>query len=67
MIIAIRDDAMGQFLELLQIIDYQAPKESGAIFQGWFIDDDLCSFGFDSFHDTLDTALAEVIGIRLHG
>ena len=51
---------MRQFLKLIQIIDYQAPKESGAIFRCRLIDNDLCSFGFDTCYDTLDATLAEV-------
>ena len=58
MIIAISDDAMGQFLELFQIIDHQTTEESRSIFQSRFIDNHRCRFSLDLFHDALNAALA---------
>lgn len=62
-IISVGDDGLTLLFEFLQVIDDQATKESGAIFQRGFIDYDLCAFCFDSFHHTLNGALTEVVGI----
>ena len=35
-------------------------------FKSWLIDYDLCAFGLDTLHDTLDCRLAEVVRVRLH-
>ena len=53
-------------LELGQIIHDTAAEESRAIGQRGLVDDDLSPLGFDTLHDALDGAVAEVVGIRLH-
>ena len=65
-VIAVCDDGMALCLESCQIIDYLATKEGAAVFQCWFIDDDLCSLCLDAFHDSLNGRLAEVVGVGFH-
>ena len=52
-------------LESVKIFFNFASKES-IISQSWFINDNLCTFGFQALHDTLNRRLAEVIGVGLH-
>ena len=66
MIIPISDDAMGQFLEFLQIIDHQAIEEITLILQGRFINNHLCPFALDALHDSLDAALAVPKKLKNH-
>ncbi len=66
-IITVCKDCVCGFLEFIQVIyDFTAEK-CASIFEGWLINDNGGAFGFDSFHDSLDTALAEVVGIAFHG
>ena len=65
-VIAVCDDGMALCLESCQIIDYLATKEGAAVFQCWFIDDDLCTLCLDTLHDALYGWLAEVVGIGFH-
>ena len=60
-VIAVGDDGIALLLEFAQIIDHLAAKESDTVFQGRFIDDNGGPFGFETFHDPLYRALAEVI------
>lgn len=50
-------------ISLKQISGINLPSH---IIQRVIIDDDLCPLRLDAFHDFLDTALAEIIRIRLH-
>ena len=61
--VAVGDNACTHLFELFKVIDDFAAEESRTVFYGWFIDDHGSTFGLDSFHDTLNAALAEVIGI----
>ena len=66
LVIAVCNDSLTRFLELLQIINHNAAKEFLSIFQSRLINDDSCAFGFDALHDTLNGTLAEVITVTLH-
>lgn len=61
MVIAISDDSMALFFEFFQIVDDDAAEEGRTVFEGRFINDDRGAFAFDSLHDALDAALAEVV------
>ena len=65
-IVSVCDNCLAFFLEGFQVIDYFRTKECVAGFEGWLIDDDLCTFGFDSFHNSLDGRLPKVIGVVFH-
>ena len=65
-VVAIGNDGLRLGLECLQVIDNLAAEEGGAVFEGWFVDDDFGSLGLDALHHTLDRALAEVVAIGLH-
>lgn len=62
-IVSVCNDGSTLLLEFLQVVDDQAAEEGAAVFQRGFIDYDLCAFCFDSFHNTLNGALTEVVGI----
>ena len=66
-IIAVRNDSTALLLELLHIIHHQTAEESGTILQRRLVNDNLCPFGLNTLHNPLDTALAEIIGVRFHG
>ena len=66
-VIPVGDDGLAAALELIEVVDDEGTEEGGVVGQGGFIDDDLCAFGFDTLHDTLDGGLAKVIRVRLHG
>ena len=66
-IVAVRYDGTAFFFEGVHIIHHPAAEEGASIFQGGLIDDDVRPFGFDPLHDALDGALAEVVGVGLHG
>ena len=60
-IIAVGDDGLTLCLELIEVIDHLAAEEAAAIFECWFIDDDLCALGLDTLHDTLNSRLTEIV------
>ena len=43
-----------------------ATKECATVLQGRLVDDHCCAFCLDSFHDTLNAALAEIVTVTLH-
>lgn len=65
-IVAVSDDGMALCLESCQIIDYLATKEGAAVFQCRLVDDNLCALCLDTFHDSLNGRLAEVVGVGFH-
>ena len=65
-VVTIGDDGLTLFLELLQVVDNTAAEEGTAILEGWLIDYHLCTFSLDALHDSLDTALAEIVTVALH-
>ena len=67
LVIAVCNDGVAHFLELSQIVDHHRAKEGITVFQRRLINHNRCALGLDALHDTLNGALAEVIGIRLHG
>ena len=62
-IIAIGDDGMALGLEGFEVVLYFTTEEGAALFQGWLIDDYLCTLCLDTLHDALDGRLAEVIAV----
>ena len=66
-IIAVGDDGIGLSLELGKIIDNKAAEEGAAVFEGRLVYDDIGSLSLDSLHDSLNSRLAEVVGVGLHG
>ena len=65
-IIPVGDYRVSLGLEGSQIIHHAGAEEGGAVFQRGLVDNHLGAFGLDAFHDALDGALAEVVGIALH-
>ena len=65
-IVAVGDDGMALCLEDFEVVLYSTTKKGAALFQGWLIDDDLCTLCLDTLHDALNSTLAEVIGIGFH-
>lgn len=61
-IVAVGDDGVALGLEGCKVVDHQGTEEGAAIGKSRFVDDDLGSFGLDTFHDALYGALAEVVG-----
>lgn len=57
---------MAHFFELIQIIYNFTSKKGDTIFESWFVNNNSCALRLDTFHDTLNTALAEVVGIAFH-
>lgn len=66
-VVAVGNDGLGSVFKFFKVVDYLAAEECGAVFQGWFVDYDGCSFGFYSFHHALYTALSEVVRVAFHG
>ena len=58
---------MAHFFELIQIIYNFTSKKGDTIFESWFINNNSCTLRRDTLHDTLNPALAEVVGIAFHG
>lgn len=54
------------FFNFWKFIHHNAAEERTSIFQCRLIDNDLCTFGLDAFHNALDATLSEVIAIALH-
>ena len=65
-VVSVGDDSLALGLEGFEIVYDSAAEEGAAIFECRLIDDDLCAFRFDAFHDALDGGLAEVVAVRLH-
>lgn len=66
-VVAVGDDGLREGLELGEVIDNEAAKECSAVGEGGLIDDYLGTLGLDAFHDALNAALTEVVGVGLHG
>ena len=56
---------MALCLEGFKVVLYSATEEGAALFQRWLIDDYLCTLCLDTFHDTLDGRLSEVITVSV--
>ena len=65
-IITVGDDGLALRLELGEVVDDLRTEECRAVFKGGLVDDDLGTLGLDTFHDALDGALTEVVGVALH-
>lgn len=63
---AVGDDGAALRLKGGEVVHHAAAEEGGAIFEGGFVDDDLCALGFHALHNALDGRLAEVVGVALH-
>ena len=66
-VISVGNDGLTLLLECVEIVHNPAAEEGASVFQGWLIDDNLCAFSLDAFHDTLNAALTEVVAVTLHG
>ena len=53
-VVAVGDDGVAEFLELVEVVDHLGAEECGAVFECRFIDDDFSTFGLDAFHHALD-------------
>lgn len=53
-VVAVGDDGVAEFLELVEVVDDLGAEECGAVFKCRFIDDDFSTFGLDAFHHALD-------------
>lgn len=53
-VVAVGDDGVGEFLELVEVIDDLGAEECGAVFECRLIDDYFRAFGLDAFHHALD-------------
>lgn len=58
---------MGALLELVKVVDDLGTEERGSVLEGRLIDDHRSALGLDTLHHTLNGALAEVVGVGLHG
>ena len=65
--IAVCNNGLAVIFEFRKVIDYKASEEPAAVFQGWLIDNDLCTFGLDPLHDTLNGTLTEIVTVGFHG
>ena len=66
LVIAVRNDGLTLLLELIQVINNLAAKESVAFFQGRLINNDSCALSLDALHNTLNGTLTEVVAVTLH-
>lgn len=66
-VITVRDNGVRALLELIKVVDHFGAKEGRAVFERGFIDDNRRTLGLDALHHTLNGALAEVVGVGLHG
>ena len=66
-VITVRDNGMRALLELIKVVDHFGAKEGRTVFERGFIDDNRRPLGLDALHHTLNGALAEVVGVGLHG
>lgn len=64
--IAVRHDAVAFIRKFFEIFQHPGAEEL-LFFQGGFINDNRGSFCLETFHNALDGALAEIIGIGFHG
>lgn len=62
-IIAVGDDSMALCLEGFEVILNSTAEEGTSLFQGWLVDNDLCTLCLDALHDSLDSRLAEVVAV----
>lgn len=62
-IIAVGDDSMALCLEGFEVILNSTAEEGATFFQGWLVDNDLCTLCLDALHDSLDSRLAEVVAV----
>lgn len=53
-VIAVGDNCLALFLELVEVVDNLASKEGVTVLEGWLIDDDCCALCFDTLHYSLD-------------
>lgn len=65
-VVAVGDDGLRLFFELLQIVDDERTEESSSILKRRLIDNDLRSLGLHALHHTLDGRLTEIVGVGFH-
>ena len=66
-VVAVGYDCLALSLEFLKVVYHQASEEGRAVLQRRLVDYHLGAFGLYTLHDALYAALAEVVGVRLHG
>ena len=65
-VIAVGNDGVALLLKFSKV-DYDFTAEKGGfILQRGFVNDDVCTFRFDTFHDTLNRTLSEIVRITFH-
>lgn len=65
-VVAVGNDGVALILEASKVVHDLRAEEHCAIFEGWFVDDNLCTFSLDALHHALHGALAEVVRVALH-
>lgn len=65
-VISVGNDGLRLGFELGQVINDEAAEETGAVFKGGLVDDDMRTFGLDALHHTLDGRLTKVVTIGFH-
>lgn len=65
-VIAVSNNRLAVSLELVELVFYNAAEEGAAVLQRGFIDNNLRSLGLNALHNSLNAALAEVVGIGFH-
>ncbi len=66
-IVAVGNNRLALRFECFQIIHDLTAEEGASIWQRGFINNHFRSFRLDAFHHALDTRLAEIVAVRLHG
>ena len=62
-VVAVGDDGIRLFLELVQVVDHHGAEEGRAVLKGGLIDNHLGALGLHALHHALDGRLAEVVGV----
>lgn len=66
-VIAVSNNCLAFSLEPLEVVYHSTAKEGAAILQRRFIYNNLRTLGLNALHYSLNTALAEVVGVGFHG
>ena len=66
-VIAVSNNRLAFSLKLLEVVYHSTAKEGAAILQRRFVNNNLRTFGLNALHYSLNTALAEVVGVGFHG
>ena len=66
-VVTVGDDGVTPLLEGGEVVNDKTAEEGATVGKGGLIDNNLRALGLDTFHDALNTALTEVVGVGLHG